>query len=217
MRQELYFKNNWISYVYNFVESNQLQVWINLSFYYLKLAFKIYLLPVCTIDIVLCYCYSMRQNFMHDDLHWHKQKGQGKLHEAASRPPARSCALMDGVCVFISEPTVLSGPVCCSAWALPGHSDLHRLGAPRPGGLRHPAVLLLLLLALDLRGRHLLLDVPARRLPRQHFCKYTHSQCHQIVDCFSIHAFIQSNKMKNILNWHFAEFQSHYLAKEETK
>lgn len=57
-----------------------------------------------------------------------------------------------------------------SAWAVPGHSDLHRLGAPRPGGLRHPAVLFFLLLALDLRGGHLLLDVQAWRLPGQHLC-----------------------------------------------
>lgn len=57
-----------------------------------------------------------------------------------------------------------------SAWAVPGHSDLHRLGAPRPGGLRHQAVLFLLLLALDLRGGHLLLDIQAWWLPGQHLC-----------------------------------------------
>lgn len=146
-----------------------------------------YLLPSCFItitvpcNIIWCMTQWHHQSHFCNDTNKRAKENCPRLLQPG--PPARSCALMDGVCVFISKPTLLSGCVCCSTRALPGHSDLHRLGAPRPGGLRHPAVLLLLLLALDLRGRHLLLDVPTGRLPGQHFCKYTqtHLPCHRII------------------------------------
>ena len=73
-----------------------------------------------------------------------------------------------------------------SASGVSGHSDLHWLGAPRPGGLRHPAVLFLLFMALDLGGSHLLLDVQARRLPGQHLCNAktdTHTHTHTNHKC----------------------------------
>ena len=70
--------------------------------------------------------------------------------------------------------------VCVSYRASPvwGHRHLHGLGAPRSTGLRHPPLLLLLLVALDLRGRHLLLDLQARRLQGQHLCEDTHTHTH---------------------------------------
>lgn len=64
-----------------------------------------------------------------------------------------------------------------SSRSVPGHRDLHGLGTSRPAGLRRQTLLLLLLLALDLRRRHLLLDIQTWRIQGQHFCKVlTHTQ-----------------------------------------
>lgn len=63
--------------------------------------------------------------------------------------------------------------VSCSPWGVPGHIHLHRVGAPCVGGLWHPTVLQLLLLALCLWRRLLQLELQAGWLKGIHRGKAT--------------------------------------------